>query len=441
AAQVHLNAELAKPVMIAGEKQTTFLKVGLTGFELGDESERAPVNVCIVLDKSGSMSGGKIEQAREAAKMAIGRLNSNDIVSVVVYDSTVKVLVPATKVSDKGSIFAQIDKIDSGGNTALFGGVSKGAAELRKFLSEDRVNRMFLLSDGQANVGPSAPGDLGELGASLSKEGISVTTIGLGLGYNEDLMYTLALKSDGSHSFVKEAAQLTKIFDEDFGESLEVVAQKVVVSIDCKEGVRPIRVLGREADIAGQNVSARLNQLYSNQEQFILLEVEVGATAVNQMKPIAMVNLNYFNMETKVTDELSSSVTARFSESEKEVDKNVSRDVMVTSVSQIAVEANMKATELRDQGEIEAARSVLLRNSDYLRLNGLKYESSSLSNYGFSNSIAAENLDKKNWGANRKEMRYQQSRVQQGQSLRPSSSQMVIITNKVPMKVKVRKSK
>mgnify|MGYP003380095548 CR=1 FL=1 len=74
------------------------------------------------------------------------------------------------------------------GSTPLFAGVSQGAPELRKFLDKNRVNRVILLSDGQANVGPSSPNELGRLGLSLGKEGIAVTTIGLGLGYNEDLM-------------------------------------------------------------------------------------------------------------------------------------------------------------------------------------------------------------------------------------------------------------
>ncbi len=184
AGQVHLNVQLAKPVLEANKKQTTFVKIGLTGFELKNDKERPPVNVSIVLDKSGSMNGEKIVRAREAAKMAIGRLNAKDIVSVVLYDSTVKILVPATKVSDKETIFAQIDQIGAGGSTALFAGMSKGADEVRKFLNEGRINRIFLPSDGQAKAGPKMPGELGELGASLAKESISVTTLGLGAGYN-----------------------------------------------------------------------------------------------------------------------------------------------------------------------------------------------------------------------------------------------------------------
>ena len=99
--------------------------------------------------------------------------------------------MPATKVSDKKTIFRAIRQIRADGSTALFGGVSKGAKEIRKFLSHKRVNRMVLLSDGLANVGPQSPSELGDLGSSLIEDGISVTTIGLGLGYNEDLMTKL----------------------------------------------------------------------------------------------------------------------------------------------------------------------------------------------------------------------------------------------------------
>ncbi len=412
--QVNLNVELAKPVLKAGLKQTTYLKVGLTGFELAGASKRPPVNIAIVLDKSGSMQGEKIRQAREAAKMAIGRLNANDIVSVVSYDSTVNVLTPATKVTDKAMINAQIDRINANGSTALFGGVSKGAAEIRKFYDPKRVNRIFLLSDGQANVGPQSPRELGNLGASLAKEGISVTTLGLGLGYNEDLMTQLAMKSDGSHSFIEEPAQLTQIFNEDFGEALQVVAQKVVVKITCREGVRPVRTLGREADIAGQTVVTTMNQIYSGQEQFVLLEVEIPATRSGAVRDIATVNLGYLNMETRVDDRLSSSVAARFTTSDSEIAKAVSTEVMVASISQIAVENNKKATALRDQGRIEEARKLLLSNSAFLGENADRYNSDFLRSYRALNSISADNLDEAKWNANRKQMRYEQQAIQQG---------------------------
>jgi len=172
---------------------------------------------------------------------------------VVTYQSTVNVLVPATKMHDREAVRAAIRRIRAGGNTALFAGVSKGARELRKFLDRNRVNTLLLLSDGLANVGPSSPGELAQLGASLGREGITVTTIGLGLHYNEDLMTRLAMASDGNHFFVEDERDLEAAFATEFSDALSAVAHGVTIHIHCSGGVRPIRLLGRKAQIVGRD--------------------------------------------------------------------------------------------------------------------------------------------------------------------------------------------
>ena len=155
---VEMTVQLANPVLETGKKQKTFLRVGLTANGvITTTGPRAAANVALVIDRSSSMSGEKIREAREAAVMALRRLNENDIVSVVAYSDGVQVLVPATKLSDRASVEAAIRSLRPSGSTALFAGVSKGAAEVRKFASSNRINRVILLSDGQANRGPSSP--------------------------------------------------------------------------------------------------------------------------------------------------------------------------------------------------------------------------------------------------------------------------------------------
>ena len=109
----------------------------------------------------------------------------------------------------------------------MFAGISKGAAEVRKFLDKDRVNRVILFSDGKPILVSSSSKALGRSRISLIKEGISVTTLGLGEGYNEDLMNQLARRSDGNHTFIESPTQLVKIFNAEFGDILSVVAQKL----------------------------------------------------------------------------------------------------------------------------------------------------------------------------------------------------------------------
>ena len=415
AAQVTLDAAMANPFLKSDKKQTTFLKVGLTGFEMKSDKERPPLNIAVVIDRSGSMKGDKIKQAREAAKSALDRLGSRDILSVVAYDDDIEVIVPATKVSDKEAIRAKIDRIEADGSTALFAGVSKGAAELRKFIDKQRVNRVVLLSDGKANVGPSSPGELGQLGQKLVKEGISVSTIGLGDGYNEDLMDLLAKKSDGNHAYVQEPQDLAQIFKLEFGDALSVVAQEISVQITCAKGIRPVRLLGREGDIKGQKVTVLINQILSAQEKYVVLEVEVPAGKTDTSRPVADVKVSYANMKTKVTDELASKVAVRFSESDDAVTTKVNKPVMAQCITLVANDNNKKALALRDAGRNEEAIKLLTRNADMCEVAGKNLKCASLHQLGADNRKQAawsdESVDPSAWNRYRKNIREGQNKL------------------------------
>lgn len=390
--QVKLDVSPSYGVLKAGEKQTMWLRVGVTGFALQAEAKRAPVNVALVLDKSGSMSGQKIAQAREAAIDAIRRLGPEDIVSVVTYDSTVHVLVPATKLTDKDHVARLISQIQADGNTALFAGVSKGAAEIRKFRSEERVSRIILLSDGLANVGPSAPGELGDLGESLRKENISVSTLGLGLGYNEDLMVKLAGRSGGNHQFVEQATELAEIFNREFDDVTSVVAQDVKVRVEVPEGIRPVRVLGNDAEIDGQKVLINLSQVYSQQQKHIVLEVEVPAKEDGQRCTIADVVVSYKNMQSHADDRLTGTATVSFSDSPSKVEESLDKAVLEDVVVLVSNEQNKLATDFLDQGDLLRCRETLLSNGKFLNENAAKLDSKLLRSYSAANFIQAEEV-------------------------------------------------
>ena len=405
ASQIHVDVSLANPVLESNRKQTTYLKVGLTGFEMADRDDRTPVNLALVIDRSGSMRGEKIKQAKAAALAALERLDQNDIISVLAYSSGVDVLVPATKVSDKHSIRKRIEALGSGGSTALFAGTSKGAAEVRKFLERERVNRVILLSDGLANVGPDSPSALGSLGRSLGKEGIAVSTLGIGLGYGEDLMTQLALQSDGNHVFIEHSRDIAKIMKYELGDVLSVVAQEVEITIDCRSGIRPVKVLGREAEIVGQNVRVNINQLYSKQEKYVILEVEVDGGETGQTRSAATVDVSYANMATKVDDELRNKVAVRFTESQEEVVFNVQKAVMAEAVMQVATINNDRAVALRDAGKEKEARQLLEANVMELQQQSLQLDSEELADYARQNGVDSRNLDASSWGRQRKVMR------------------------------------
>ena len=410
AKQIQLDVALAHPTMHVGKHDTSenHLRVALTGFDLPNQQERLPVNVAIVIDKSGSMQGEKIEQARQAAIQAVDRLRSSDIVSVVTYDSSVEVLVPATKASDRHRIQEQIRGIHAGGNTALFAGVSKGAAEIRKFLDDTRVNRVILLSDGLANVGPDSPSELEQLGQSLIKEGISVSTMGLGLGYNEDLMSRLALASSGNHVFIEDAENLVQVFQREFDDVLSVVAQRIHIDIKLADGIRPLKVLNYPADITGQHVNIALGQLYSGQARYFVLEVEIPYGRSGSSRPVAEVEVKYMNLFTETRDRLSSSVAVKFTDREDLAQAAINKEILAACVIQIANERNREATRLRDAGKIDEARELLRENASYLRMSNESLKVPALESRSELNALQAEGIAAPNWSGNRKRMIEQQ---------------------------------
>ncbi len=413
-----LRVEVSQRRLVAGRPGKVYIQVTVAGAPQRG-TRRAPVNTAIVLDRSGSMSGEKLEHAKRAAIAALDRLGPEDIVAVVAYDSNVRVLVPATRASDRREIARAIRALGPGGSTALYAGVSRGAHEVRKFLAAHRINRVILLSDGLANVGPRSPGVLAQLGASLAKDGISVSTVGLGLDYNEDLMTRLARASDGNHVFVERPELLASIFDREFGELLSIVAKDVEVEIECPPGVHPIRVLGRDAEIAGRSVYVRLGQLGSQQERYVLLEAEVSPRAVGREFDVASVAVSLAGVRDGQTHvSLSGRARLAFTRSSAEAEGSIQREVMVSVVEQIGNETNKRAVALRDQGRIREATALATSNYVYLEEKAQRLGSDKLLRQSERTKDAAENFDERGWVKKRKEMREEQHRVDTQQSYR-----------------------
>lgn len=406
---IRLETKLGQPVLVADKTQRVYLKVALEGVMPVSTRKRTPVNIALVLDRSGSMRGKKMAQAKEAAIMAVNRLKADDVVSVIAYNHSVKTPLPANWLNNKKRARALISGMEADGKTALYAGVKEGLSEVGKFLSPTRVNRVILLSDGLANVGPSTPAELAELGRKAGSDGISVTTIGLGLGYNEDLMTQLAGSSDGNHAFVEKPEDLVAIFDKEFGDVLSVVAQKVEIIIRCETGFRPLRVLGRTAILDGQTVRMNLNQIYGGQQKYALLELEVTADKAQPgAADIADISVVYTNMGNQTRETLSGNVGARFSPSVSESRASTDNEVMADVTTQIAMANSERAVRLRDKGDIKGARNLLEENASYLSSAARKFSAPALEALGMEAAKSAGRLSESDWNRNRKILRARQ---------------------------------
>lgn len=416
---VKLKAELGQTVMPEGRDGRVYLRVGLEGIGPEEEGARIPANVMIVIDQSGSMKGERIEQAKEAALMAVERLGERDVLGIVAYSDDAYVLAPAARLRDTDEIRGGIRQLRANGRTALYAGVSQGVRELRPFLDRYKVNRLILLSDGLANVGPSSPPELEALGREAAEQGVSVTTIGLGLGYNEDLMTRLALASDGNHAFVEHASDLVRIFNEEFGDVLTAVGGDVDIIIECPDGFEPTRVLGREARIEGRKVSLKLNQIYGKQEKYVVVELNVDDARAHGSLEAAKVEVKYTDLASKQRSAVAGKAELRFSNSDAEVKAGVNKEVVAAVTRQVATARNEEAVALRDKGKLDEAKRVLRENADYLNRQAEQLPPASaapLRELSKRNLDDEKNLSGGEWNKTRKSMRAQQYKDKTQQS-------------------------
>jgi len=221
-----------------------------------------------------------------------------------------------------------------------------------------------LLSDGQANVGPSRVEDFSRLGAALLAHGVSVSTIGLGLGYNEDLMLELARSSDGNHAFARDPSDLITIFNREFNDVLSSCAQTVSIDIDLKAGIRAVKAISRDGTIDGGKAQFLMNQVYASTEHYVLLEVELDPQlAVAGEQELGTVKVAYTQAGSSARRTLDTAIRARFSASEAEVKAGADTKVGEAVLEQVARARAREAVTLRDQGQHEQARQLLIQNA------------------------------------------------------------------------------
>jgi Ca-activated chloride channel homolog len=190
---------------------------------------RAPINISLVLDRSGSMSGQPLEAAKTAAARFASFLSGTDRLSVVVFDGTVDTIFGPAPGGDPAAERA-IGRVQAGGSTNMSGGWLTG----RKLVERGRVegtNRVVLLTDGQANVGIVDPAKLVGLAQSGAGKGVSTTCIGFGPGFNEDLLEPMARAGAGNYWYVESDDQMAGIFEGEIEGLVALAAQNVEVEV------------------------------------------------------------------------------------------------------------------------------------------------------------------------------------------------------------------
>ncbi len=363
---LQLKIEPDQRYILRGSPQEVVVKIDLTAAP-SVKTKRLPVNVAVVLDRSGSMTGAKIEKARQAAIGVVNQLTSRDTFSLVAFDSTVQVIIPAQPIEDREMLCERISRIQPGGSTALYEGVERGSAQLERHLSENKINRVLLLSDGLANVGPSSNEDVSGLGRRLARRGISVSTIGVGDDYNEDLMAGLAQASDANYYYVKDVEQLPNIFAKELGQLMTVVARDIHIEIICPEGVEPIGFIGREETFNKHKAVVTLSPFAASQNRYLFLKCRIRNDDAAKEQEVARVKVSYNDELNEGKNQTATeSVRVAMTDSRKEAASSMNAEVVAQRELQLNAIAKDLAIADADAGNYRDASTKLERQAAHL---------------------------------------------------------------------------
>jgi Ca-activated chloride channel family protein len=257
---------------------TRYLAVTITAPQ-ADDKPRPPVNLGLVLDRSGSMGGPKIRTARQAVAEALGRLEPRDRFSVVAYDQEVDVVVPATAATPHAVRQAteRVLAIQARGNTDLCGGWLRGCDQVASAGGAGSIAKVLLLTDGLANQGTTDPAEIKARVADLRARGITTSTIGVGDDFDEQLLGAMADVGGGNFHYVDRDQRIATAIGIEVGETLEVTlpAAQLRLTADGPVALAPLAAFPVRNE--GADVIVELGNLVSSQELVVVLAAELPA--------------------------------------------------------------------------------------------------------------------------------------------------------------------
>jgi Ca-activated chloride channel family protein len=362
-----MTARLSHPFVSLG-RQDVFATVDLEAVKVPG-TQRSPVNLALVIDRSGSMAGFKLDQARLAARQLIAQLTEADRLAIVHYGSDVKAFegVLATR-ANKERLLAFVDGIWDDGGTNIGAGLVTGRDLLLAAKGEFRVNRLVLISDGQPTEGVVDTDGLLGIVRELRSGSVSVSSIGVGDDFNEQLMAGLAEVGAGAYAYLQDASQLGAIFQRDLNAASTQVARGVSVTFRVPRGAQLQRVLGysqvtRRADGERELVTVTLPDFAAGQQERVVAHFTVDGGSAGATVDVSGLDLSYQDLLSSGPARAEARLAAMTTAEQRLVLDNRDKDAIVFAARAQAADNAARAAESVAQGDREEAKRLLRLNT------------------------------------------------------------------------------
>ena len=402
---------LSQPLIPCDRQTNLDCLINFQGSETRENPpSRRPLNLSIVLDRSGSMGGTALRNAIQAATSLLDYLTEEDYLSVVIYDDRIDTIVEHQQVRDKAAIQQKINSIRAGGLTNLSGGWLQGCDWVKSQFSTERLNRVLLLTDGQANKGITQPNILIDTAREKAEEGIITTTLGFGNYFNEDLLIGMANAAGGNYYYIQSPDDAGDVFRIEIESLVSVVAQNLTVTLQPKNAVEIVEILNNyRTQTDRKTVRVFLGDVYGVEKKPLAIALSIPLQSELGEQNLLDISYQYQTVvkETikSINEELAIKVTVA---AEEEANQAPLDTTILEQIGQIRIaKVKDEVVGLADGGKYQQASQKLRETVEDLKLKTLAEsfeiaeEISQLEHY-------AQNLEQKRFDtALRKEMRDQ----------------------------------
>lgn len=282
---------------ISATQREAVLQIGFTTAEVSERTDLSPLNLALVIDKSGSMADSdKMSRVKESLRLMLKKLRPDDIISISVFDTDAQVLFPANRIGDGDELRRVIDCIEPGGSTNLHAGLMLGYQEAEKNFRKDATNRVILLTDGIANVGVTDPKRIAAESSEFNGQGVDLSTIGVGLDLNNNLLRTLAVSGRGLYHFVSDFNDIEKVFINEVQSLVSSVAKRAEVSVDYDSNLEVEQIYGYAPRVRTNGFTIPLDNMNNGLTQVVMTRFRARNAAKSY--PVK-VRFSYFDVKQK----------------------------------------------------------------------------------------------------------------------------------------------
>lgn len=315
----------------------------------------------------------KLILAIEAAKKALDSLHDGDIISLVKFSSYAQVIYPSTVVNSKvkQEIISILNSVKTEGATNLYDGWYFGAKQVAENIKENQINRVLVLTDGDATHGKRTAEMFCPNVANILDAGISTSTIGFGDSFNEELLESISISGNGNFYYAKIDDNLADIFDVEFNDMKNTIAQNIRISFELVEGVTLINESSVNREVSNNSyLIPNLKISTTRNSLFTLNFTPITTNNICKDKLLGNIIIQYTDKEGVVKSikelllfDIVSSVDYENTDENKEV--KVQKALIEVAVQQ------KKAMDELAKGNRESAKNMMMHALDMSKSYGI----------------------------------------------------------------------